>query len=81
MSCGRYIAFAWGGHKNPEEVNLWRTDDDGSNVKQLTSGKMQIFPQCSTDGKWLYYLDYVHNLAVTRVPIEGGEPIGGGHSH
>ena len=76
VSCGggRYIAFAWGGHKNPDQVNLWRTDDDGSNVKQLTSGKMQISPQCSPDGKWLYYMDYLHNLAVTRVPIEGGEP-------
>jgi serine/threonine protein kinase len=76
VSCGRgqYIAFAWGGHNDPEQVNLWRTDGDGSNVKQLTSGKMHIFPQCSGDGKWLYYMDYVHNLAVTRVPIEGGEP-------
>jgi Tol biopolymer transport system component len=76
VSCGggRYIAFAWGGHKDPEQTNLWRTDGDGSNITQLTSGKMHSFPQCSPDGKWLYYIDYVHNLAVTRVPIEGGEP-------
>jgi Tol biopolymer transport system component len=76
VSCGggRYIAFTWGGHKEPEQANLWRTDADGSNLKQLTFGKMIIVPQCSADGKWLYYMDYLHNVAVTRVPIEGGEP-------
>jgi Tol biopolymer transport system component len=47
-------------------------DRDGSNLKQFTPGRGQAFPECSTDGKWLYYQSFPANLQIMRVSIDGG---------
>jgi len=56
------------------KTSIWRVNSDGSNAKQLTNGMADIAPECSQDGKWLYYQDYMQNLQIMRVPIDGGTP-------
>jgi Tol biopolymer transport system component len=73
--CGdRYIVLAWAFHGSTNQVHLWRTNADGSNLKQLTNGTFDSFPVCSPDGKWLYYSNTVGPHYSMRVPLEGGQP-------
>jgi eukaryotic-like serine/threonine-protein kinase len=69
---GRYIAFVWRGRPESGRVNIWRVDADGANLKQLTRGAADVGPNCSPDGRWVYYTD-VKSPDIRRVPIEGGE--------
>ena len=70
---GRYIVFDWLDHAGSNKVNVWRVDADGSNPKQLSRGTTDELPQCSPDGKWVYYENFGDNK-LTRVPIDGGAP-------
>ena len=73
-SCGsgRYIVFRSIGRARPAALNLWRIDATGGNEKQLTSGLNESDPQCSKDGKWLYYIDEADHKAMKRLSVEGG---------
>lgn len=54
--CGdRYVLLAWTFHGGTNGTQIWRADTNGSNLKQLTNGSLDIFPNCSRDGKWVYY--------------------------
>src|SRR5215472_9254022 len=74
--CGdRYVLLAWTFHGGTNATHIWRADTNGSNLKQLTNGSLDIFPNCSRDGKWVYYHDAPSgssNYAAMRVPVEGG---------
>ena len=73
--CGdRYIVVAWAFHGGTNQVHLWRTNADGSNLTQLTNGPFDRFPVCSPDGKWVYYSDGVGPHFSMRAPLEGGQP-------
>ena len=72
---GRYIVFRRVNRAGSAAVNLWRMDANGSNVTQLTFGQNDREPECSRDGKWVYY---TNQSAITncfkRVPVDGGKP-------
>jgi serine/threonine protein kinase/Tol biopolymer transport system component len=68
---GRYIVFTWSSHGGTNAANVWRVDADGSNPKQLTDGSLDLFPECSPDGKWVYYRGF-GNQRLMRVPVDGG---------
>jgi eukaryotic-like serine/threonine-protein kinase len=76
VSCGggQFIVFRSVGRAKAAAVNLWRVDAAGGNEKQLTSGLNDADPQCSKDGKWVYYLDAPDGNAIKRVPVGGGSP-------
>jgi len=74
-ACGpRYIVFRRVNRGGEAVVNLWRMDTNGSNLVQLTSGLNEREPDCSPDGKWVYYVEQAENRLVKRVPIDGGAP-------
>ncbi len=52
------------------QAHIFRADADGSNVKELTSGKFDFLPTCSGDSKTVFYADA--DSKVERVPLEGG---------
>jgi Tol biopolymer transport system component/DNA-binding winged helix-turn-helix (wHTH) protein len=53
--------------------HLFRTDADGSNLKQITFGEgYEDAPDCSPDGKFVVYN---RNGSVWKVSAEGGEPV------
>jgi serine/threonine protein kinase len=68
---GRYIVFSAYASGSGSAMNIWRADADGSNPKQLSHGKRDIFATCSPDGTWVYYEDFVAQRLM-RVPIDGG---------
>jgi Tol biopolymer transport system component len=41
--------------------------------RPVTNGTQEIEPECSRDGKWVYY-DDVDDLQVKQVSIDGGKP-------
>jgi serine/threonine protein kinase len=70
----RYVVFAWAGHgEGSPGRNIWRVDPDGSNLKQLTHGQGDQFPNCSPDGKLVYFVQNNPDH-ILRVPIDGGTP-------
>jgi Tol biopolymer transport system component len=69
--CGdRYLIFSWAFHAESNKINLWRSNADGSGLKQLTDGTFDHAPACSADGTQVYYLD---QASAMRVPIDGGK--------
>jgi serine/threonine protein kinase/Tol biopolymer transport system component len=68
---GRYVVPSFG-RVGARTINIWRMDAGGGNLKQLSEGKLDQFPICSADGKWVYYADISAGAKLTRVPLEGG---------
>jgi eukaryotic-like serine/threonine-protein kinase len=66
---GRSVLIAWIGRGGGNKVNIWRTDANGANPKQLSSGTTDLEPVCSPDWKWVYYPEL--NGAVWRAPVDG----------
>ncbi|MGA7398621.1 MAG: protein kinase [Candidatus Sulfotelmatobacter sp.] len=54
--------------------NIWRMDGTGSNFRQVSTGKLDVNPVCSQDGKWVYFMERGGEQKLVRVPIEGGTP-------
>lgn len=54
--------------------NVWRIDRDGSNLKQITNGKLDVSPVCSQNGKWVFFMDHAGHEKLERVPMDGGTP-------
>jgi eukaryotic-like serine/threonine-protein kinase len=61
------------GHASSHNSNIWRVDTDGSNPKQLTNGKNDLYPECSPDGRWVYFEDWLE-FRLMRVAADGGTP-------
>ncbi len=76
---GRTVLLGWTGPDVTNHLNIWRTDANGGDPKQLTSGKYDADPNCSPDSKWVYYDDKDAQVAM-RVPVDGSskpEPVPG----
>jgi eukaryotic-like serine/threonine-protein kinase len=71
---GRYIVYRQLGKAAKTAENLWRMDSNGTNPTQLTFGHNETDPKCSTDEKWVYYVDAADKFLPKRVPIDGGTP-------
>ncbi|MGA8151988.1 MAG: hypothetical protein WB952_13635 [Terriglobales bacterium] len=54
-------------------MGIWRSDADGTGLRQLTEGKIDQYPSCSPDAKTVYYMDSTSRLYM-KVPIDGGKP-------
>jgi eukaryotic-like serine/threonine-protein kinase len=72
LTCGKYVVFRAIPRSGGVSINLWRMDTAATT--QLTFGRNEQSPQCSPDGKWVYYIAMQENLALKRIPVEGGSP-------
>ena len=66
-----HVVFTQGTLKTMS-LNIWRSEADGTGVRQLTNGKNDQFPMCSPDGKTIFFVNMASN-AYMKVPIDGGE--------
>ena len=66
-----HVIFTRGTMKTTS-LNIWRSEADGTGLRQLTNGKNDQFPMCSPDGKTVFFIDMAAN-AYMKVPIDGGE--------
>jgi eukaryotic-like serine/threonine-protein kinase len=69
---GRWIVFELILHGSNETDNIWRMDSAGGNLKQLTAGKEDYHAVCSSDSRWVYYIEQGDERKLARVPIDGG---------
>jgi serine/threonine protein kinase len=69
---GRYIVFDLSFHGNTGDQNIWRIDSAGSNLKQLTAGKRDHHAACSSDSRWVYYIEQKDEGKLVRTSIDGG---------
>ena len=69
---GRYVVFDLGFHGRTGDNNIWRIDSSGGNLKQLTNGKNDNHSVCSSDSRWVYYIEQRDEGNLARVPIDGG---------
>jgi DNA-binding winged helix-turn-helix (wHTH) protein/Tol biopolymer transport system component len=69
--CGPYVIFlATKDHK----TSLVRTGADGLHPQTLTTGGLWS-PSCSSDGKYVYYADWViRPQGLFRISMQGGQP-------
>jgi eukaryotic-like serine/threonine-protein kinase len=74
VTCGSSIVFRLVSTSAGSAVNLWKAGTAGTSPVQLTTGRNERNPQCSPDGKWVYFVEVRENQALKRVPIEGGTP-------
>jgi serine/threonine protein kinase len=70
---GRYVVFTSGITQGKKVLNIWRMDASGGNFKQLSDGKIDGFPVCSPDGRWVLYQDGASGGHLMKVPIDGGK--------
>jgi eukaryotic-like serine/threonine-protein kinase len=70
---GRFIVFTNVFGKGNRVLNVWRMDAAGGNLKQLSDGKLDQYPICSSNGSVLYQ-DSGSGNRVMKVPVEGGQP-------
>jgi eukaryotic-like serine/threonine-protein kinase len=74
-SCGDGRHFVFGMSRGKDISSIWRADMDGSNLTQLSTGKIAVHPNCSPDGNSVVYVDVSGNAThVLRVGINGGTP-------
>jgi serine/threonine protein kinase len=71
---GRYTVFELLSPGTAGDVNIWRADASGGNLKQLTTDKRDTLPLCSGDSHWAYYIDQKDEATLARVAIDGGTP-------
>jgi Tol biopolymer transport system component len=57
--------------------HLYRMDQEGSNVKQLTNGSGEVNPDCSPDGRWLVYVSASLGGGgpLMKLPLGGAQPV------
>jgi Tol biopolymer transport system component/predicted Ser/Thr protein kinase len=67
-----HIVFTRGLLKQ-HSLNIWRTDADGTGLRQLTHGRIDQHPACSPDAKTVFYIDLTTQHYM-KVPIDGGKP-------
>ncbi|MFZ0882884.1 MAG: protein kinase [Candidatus Acidiferrales bacterium] len=68
---GKHFVFSMGGGTGGSAI--WRADMDGSNVTQLSTSLIAVHPNCSSDGKFVVYVNVVGNSTrLMKVGIDGG---------
>jgi hypothetical protein len=72
VTCGNSIVYRVLSPNAGTAINLWKADASGTNPMQLTNGRNERHPQCSPDGKWVYFVENSENQALKRIPLAGG---------
>jgi len=68
------VASSWGPDRKTSSI--YRVPLDGSGSIQLTEGPTDFLPECTANGKWLFYADNrdEHDAKLKRQPLQGGSP-------
>jgi serine/threonine protein kinase len=74
--CGPDTVVLVGATLHGEVRSIYTLHLDGTGLTQVAKGPQDYFPECTADGKWLYYADNSdpNNPALMRQPRQGGTP-------
>jgi Tol biopolymer transport system component len=61
------------GDINALTLNIWRSEADGTGIRQLSQGRDDENARCSPDAKWVFYVERL-TRTLMKVPIDGGTP-------
>jgi len=68
------ILFSWLFHGGMNAFEIWHANADGSSsMKVATFGGNETLYGCSSDGKWLYYVDPPQTHGIQRLSADGSE--------
>ena len=71
-SCGDGKRFVLSISEAGDGISIWRADLDGSNLKRLTNGLVDMWPSCSPDGQTVYYTEVTSDQTqIMKVGIDG----------
>ena len=71
---GKHIVFSLVGGE--QGISVWRSNLDGTDLKQVTRGAIDLWPNCSPDGKFVVYADASGSMpTLKKVGIDGGAPV------
>ncbi len=72
--CGPDTLVLGGGTFGGDSTSVYKMHFDGSEPTQLTKGPRDMFPECTADGKWLFYADNRDSSdpILMRQPLQGG---------
>jgi len=71
---GRYVVFT-AIDSGKRVLRIWRMDSGGGDLKELSDGKVDSFPVCSPDGRWVLYIDRAAGGTLMKVGIDGGNAV------
>ncbi len=72
---GRLIAFISDRSASGDSIGIWRVDSNGNNLKQLTSGQLDLDPRFTPDGNAVVFSSIKSGKrTLWKVSAEGGEP-------
>jgi eukaryotic-like serine/threonine-protein kinase len=66
----QHVVFALGLGANSSQ-EIWRSDESGGDLKQISNGRLDDYPVCSPDSRWVYYVDLT-SRRIMKVGIDGG---------
>jgi eukaryotic-like serine/threonine-protein kinase len=66
----QHVVFALGLGANSSQ-QIWRSDESGGDLKQISNGRLDDYPVCSPDSRWVYYVD-ITSRRIMKVGIDGG---------
>jgi len=69
----QHVVFTLGISSSASSQNIWRADESGGNLKQLSNGQLDDYPVCSPDSRWVYYVEN-GSRRLMRVGIDGDSP-------
>jgi eukaryotic-like serine/threonine-protein kinase len=70
---GKHLVLSF--NRNGHGISVWRADLDGSNLKQISGGPVDMWPSCSPDGQFVYYTNIAGDRGLLmKIGIDGGQP-------
>jgi serine/threonine protein kinase/dipeptidyl aminopeptidase/acylaminoacyl peptidase len=71
---GQHVVFSV--NRPQRGISIWRGDANVGDVKKLTDGPADAWPNCSADGKTVVYVNFAGDTAnLMKIGIDGGTPV------
>ena len=74
-TCGDGQRFVFSARNQSQGISVWRAGLDGGDLKQITTGGLDVLADCSPDGKFVVYSDVTGAGRLMKVGIDGGAPV------
>jgi Tol biopolymer transport system component len=71
---GKSVVFSSNVYSEPFVVSIWKMDLETGTLARLTKGHWDVFPKCTSDGKWIIYGDASQSPKVMKISSDGLNP-------